>query len=89
MRRRGGSVADIAILVVDAMKGFEAQTFECIEILKARKTPFIVAVNQIDRIPGWVPQQGTPFLKSYASQSIFVREELDNRLYQVMGDFSV
>jgi len=88
LRRRGGSVADIAILVVDILKGFEAQTFECIEILKARKTPFIVAVNKIDRVPGWNPQQSTPFLKSYVSQSSFVREDLDNRLYQVMGEFS-
>jgi len=88
LRRRGGSVADIAILVVNAIKGFEAQTFECIEILKARKTPFIVAVNQIDRIPGWAAQQGAPFLKSYEAQSSFVREALDNRLYQVMGEFS-
>jgi translation initiation factor 5B len=88
LRRRGGSVADIAILVVDILKGFEAQTFECIEILKARKTPFLVAVNKIDRIPGWKPQQSTPFLKSYAMQDSFVREDMDNRLYQVMGEFS-
>jgi len=88
LRRRGGSVADIAILVIDVLKGFEAQTFECIEILKARKTPFIVAVNKIDRIPGWTAQQGAPFLKSYDSQSSFVREELDNRLYHIMGEFS-
>jgi translation initiation factor 5B len=88
LRRRGGSVADIAILVVDTLKGFEAQTFECIEILKARKTPFIVAVNKIDRIPGWKSQQATPFMQSYSEQSSFVREALDNRLYQVMGDFS-
>jgi translation initiation factor 5B len=88
LRRRGGSVADIAILVVDALRGFEAQTYECIEILKARKTPFIVAVNKIDRIPGWKPQQNTPFMKSYAAQSSFVQDELNNRLYQVMGDFS-
>src|SRR5512135_1839804 len=88
LRRRGGSVADIAILVVDVLRGFEAQTFECIEILKARKTPFIVAVNKIDRIPGWVAQQNTPFLKSYATQSSFVQEELNNRLYIVMGEFS-
>ena len=88
LRRRGGSVADIAILVVDVLRGFEAQTYECIEILKARKTPFLVAVNKIDRIPGWKPQQSTPFLKSYASQSSFVREELDNRLYNIMGEFS-
>ena len=88
LRRRGGSVADIAILVVDALKGFEAQTFECIEILKARKTPFIVAVNKIDRVPGWKKQQSTQFMQSYNAQSSFVREALDNRLYQVMGDFS-
>ncbi len=88
LRRRGGSVADIAILVVDALKGFEAQTFECIEILKARKTPFIVAVNKIDRVPGWKSQQSAPFMQSYNAQSSFVREALDNRLYQVMGDFS-
>ena len=88
LRRRGGSVADIAILVVDILKGFEAQTLECIEILKARKTPFIVAVNKIDRIPGWKPQQSTPFLKSYSLQNSFVQEDFNNRLYQVMGEFS-
>ena len=88
LRRRGGSVADIAILVVNAVRGFEAQTFECIEILKARKTPFIVAVNQIDRIPGWTVHDHAPFLKSFAEQSSFVQEELNNALYRVMGDFS-
>jgi translation initiation factor 5B len=88
LRRRGGSVADIAILVVDILKGFEAQTFECIDILKARKTPFIVAVNKIDRIPGWKPHQSTPFLKSYAMQDSFTQEGFNNRLYQVMGEFS-
>ncbi|MDR0318713.1 MAG: translation initiation factor IF-2 [Nitrososphaerota archaeon] len=88
LRRRGGSVADIAILVVNSLRGFEAQTFECLEILKARKTPFIVAVNQIDRVPGWKPTGGAPFLQSYAKQSNFVQQEVDNRLYHVMGDFS-
>ncbi|MCW3995274.1 MAG: translation initiation factor IF-2 [Candidatus Bathyarchaeota archaeon] len=88
LRRRGGSVADIAILVIDILKGFEAQTLECIEILKARKTPFIVAVNKIDRIPGWKPQPSAPFLKSFAMQDSFVQEDFNNRLYQVMGEFS-
>ena len=88
LRRRGGSVADISILVVDILKGFEAQTCECIEILRARKTPFIVAVNKIDRIPGWKPQQVTSFLKAYAAQDPYVKENLDNKLYEVMGAFS-
>jgi len=88
LRRRGGSVADIAILVVDILKGFEAQTCECIEILRTRKTPFIVAVNKIDRVPGWKPQQVTSFLKAYAAQDAYVKESVDNRLYAVMGTFS-
>lgn len=88
LRRRGGSVADIAILVIDILRGFEAQTYECIEILKARKTPFIVAVNKIDRVPGWKSQPASPFLKAYASQGSYVKEDLDNRLYEVMGTFS-
>ena len=88
LRRRGGSVADIAILVIDILKGFEAQTCECIEILKARKTPFIVAVNKIDRVPGWKSQPDTPFLKAYSSQGPYVKENLDNKLYEIMGTFS-
>jgi translation initiation factor 5B len=88
LRRRGGSVADIAILVIDILKGFEAQTNECIDILKARKTPFLVAVNKMDRIPGWKTNPDASFLQSYARQDMHVREELDNRLYQIMGIFS-
>ena len=88
LRRRGGSVADIAILVIDILRGFEAQTYECIEILKARKTPFIVAVNKIDRVPGWKSQAAAPFLEAYASQDSYVKEDLDNKLYEIMGTFS-
>ncbi|MCW4018108.1 MAG: translation initiation factor IF-2 [Candidatus Bathyarchaeota archaeon] len=88
LRRRGGSVADIAILVIDALRGFEAQTYECSEILKARKTPFIVAVNKIDRVPGWKSEPDSPFFKAYAKQNSYVKEDLDNKLYDVMGTFS-
>lgn len=88
LRRRGGSVADIAILVIDVLRGFEAQTFECIDILKARKTPFIVAVNKIDRIPGWKQHPDAPFLKVYAEQNSYVKEDFDNKLYDIMGAFS-
>ena len=88
LRRRGGSVADIAILVIDMLKGFEAQTHECLDILKARKTPFIVAVNKMDRIPGWKSNPTIPFLESLMRQDVHVREDMDNRLYQIMGMFS-
>jgi len=88
LRKRGGSVADIAVLVIDILRGFEAQTYECIEILKTRKTPFLVAANKIDRIPGWKSYPDTPFSKAYQSQDPYVREDLDTRLYDIIGVFS-
>jgi translation initiation factor 5B len=88
LRKRGGSVADIAILVIDVLRGFEAQTYECIEILKARKTPFLVAANKIDRIPGWNSYPDTPFMKSYSSQDPYVRQDSDAKLYDIIGVFS-
>lgn len=88
LRKRGGSAADIAILVIDILRGFEAQTYECIEILKARKTPFLVAANKIDRVPGWKSYSDTPFLKAYQLQDPYVRQDLDTKLYDIIGVFS-
>jgi len=88
LRRRGGGVADIAIVVIDVLKGFEAQTYESIDILKARKTPFLVAANKIDRIPGWRPKPDSTFLSSYDSQDSYVQQALDEQLYFIIGKFS-
>jgi translation initiation factor 5B len=89
LRKRGGGAADIAIVVIDVLKGFEAQTHESLDILKARKTPFLVAVNKIDRIAGWRSHPEKLFFDSYESQDPSVREDLDNHLYTIMGSFSV
>ena len=88
LRKRGGSAADIAILVIDILRSFEAQTYECIEILKARKTPFLVAANKIDRVPGWKSYPDTPFLRAYQAQDPYVRQDLDTKLYEIIGVFS-
>jgi translation initiation factor 5B len=88
LRKRGGAVADIAILVIDILKGFEVQTYECLDILKERKTPFLVAANKIDRTPGWKPHNDETFSASYRTQDPFVQQELDNNLYRIMGTFS-
>jgi translation initiation factor 5B len=88
LRKRGGAVADIAILVVDILRGFEAQTYECVDILKEKKTPFIVAANKIDRVPGWKPHDDEPFSASYRKQGPYVQQALDENLYRIMGTFS-
>ncbi len=56
MRSRGAKVADIAILIVAADDGVKPQTKEAIDIIKAAKLPFVVAVNKIDK-PGADPQK--------------------------------
>ncbi|MFP3312535.1 MAG: translation initiation factor IF-2 [Acidilobus sp.] len=81
LRRRGGSVADFAILVVDVTKGFQNQTYESLDLLKSRKVPFLVAANKIDRIPGWVSYPDEPFVLSYEKQSEDVKRNLEEAIY--------
>ena len=88
LRKRGGSVADIAILVVDVSKGFEPQTIEAIDILKEYKTPFVLAANKVDLITGWIPQKTSSVMESLGKQNQYVQQEFENRMYQLEGRLS-
>jgi len=88
LRKRGGSAADVAILVIDVTKGIEPQTVESLTILKARKTPFLICCNKIDVVPGWKTSIGGSFLENMANQRPEVLTDLDNRLYTMMGTLS-
>jgi len=88
LRKRGGSIADIAILVIDIINGIQEQTRECIQLLKSRRTPFVVAANKIDLIPGWRPSELAPFSKTFESQSKLVQEELEKKIYELVGELS-
>ena len=87
LRKRGGNIADIAILVVDINEGFMPQTIEAIEILRHAKTPFVVAANKVDLIPGWKKESGF-LLQSIQKQTPDVQGLLDTRLYTVVGSLS-
>src|SRR3989304_7672373 len=77
LRKRGGAVSDLAILVVDITEGFQEQTDESLAVLKEYKTPFIVAATKIDRILGWFPEPGHTFLESFVKQREPVKEEVE------------
>lgn len=87
LRARGGSAADIAIVVADVNKGVEAQTLESIEILKKRKVPFVVALNKVDMVTGW--RAHSRFITDEVKkQEIGIQTMLDEKLYTVVGSLS-
>ncbi len=84
LRKRGGSLADLAILVMDINEGIMPQTAEVIELLKINKTPFIIALNKIDNISGW-RKQSEDLKESLGMQSTNTRINFDEKLYTIMG----
>ncbi len=85
LRRRGGALADLAVLVVDVGEGFMPQTLESITLLKSDRTPFMLAANKIDLLPGWRPSEGASFLDSFLEQDIGVQRALDEKIYKLVG----
>jgi len=85
LRKRGGSLADIAILVIDINDGIKPQTQEVLQILKANKTPFIIALNKIDNISGWKTPEDLLFLNSLEAQAINVKENFEEKYYTLIG----
>jgi len=85
LRKRGGNLADIAILVIDINEGIKPQTIEAIEILKQYKTPFVIAANKIDLIPSFKKTNKTQLLEDLKDQSEDYTKNLDTKLYNIVG----
>ncbi len=88
LRARGGSLADIAVLVIDIREGIMPQTIESIKILRQYKTPFIIALNKVDTIQGWIPEKDAPFVLNERQQQDHTIAAFNDRLYTIIGDLS-
>ncbi len=88
LRKRGGNLADIAILVIDVNEGIKLQTIECIDILKQYKTPFVIALNKIDLLSGWSSNQNLALIENIQKQEEQVMLLLEKKLYEVVGKLS-
>ncbi|MEK6760421.1 MAG: translation initiation factor IF-2 [Nanoarchaeota archaeon] len=90
LRKRGGSLADLAILVIDINDGIKPQTAEVIQILKHNKTPFVIALNKIDNISGWrSPKDANADLrKNIETQPIRTKQNFDEKYMTLIGALS-
>merc|ERR1712123_523263 len=84
LRDRGSSLCDIAILVVDIMHGLEPQTIESLNLLKKKKTPFVVALNKVDRLYEWKPNKHKDVREVISSQPDNTRLEFLKRKDEVI-----
>ncbi len=84
LRKRGGSLADLAIVVIDINEGIKPQTAEVLKIMKSNKTPFVVALNKIDNISGW-RKLSEDLKQSIESQSAIAKQTFDERLFMIIG----
>ena len=84
LRARGGSLADLAVLIVDINEGFKPQSYESLNILKQYRTPFIVAANKIDSISGWQKTKGVAKTR-INSQRPNVKNDFEEKNYELIG----
>ncbi|MCL4372841.1 translation initiation factor IF-2 [Candidatus Parvarchaeota archaeon] len=87
LRKRGASIADIAILTVDITEGIQNQTIESIEILKSYKTPFLIALTKIDTVRGFYKLKNSSFLDFIVKQNQDYAQKLDEKIYNLISDF--
>src|SRR5688572_30272058 len=84
LRKRGGQLADIAVLVVDLTEGLMPQTVEAIQILRSTKTPFIIAANKVDRCQGWETAD-KPFILNVREQGPTAQSSFDEHFYKLIA----
>ncbi|MEM0483886.1 MAG: translation initiation factor IF-2 [Pyrobaculum sp.] len=88
LRKRGGSVADLAVLVVDITSGLEEQGVESLRLIQSRGVPFVIAANKLDRIYGWKSVENRPFLFAVEDQEWHAVATLEERIGKLIEELS-
>ena len=88
LRKRGGSLADLAVLVIDINEGIKLQTAEVIQILKHNKTPFLIALNKIDNISGWRTDLKMGLKENIESQAMNIQNTFNERYMTLIGSLN-
>jgi len=83
LRKRGQSLCDLAVLVVDLMHGLQKQTLDSLDMLRKRKTPFVIAFNKVDRIHNWKAEEWGGFKQAYDRQKKTQSREFDDRYKRI------
>ena len=66
------------------MHGLEPQTIESLHMLMGKATPFVIALNKIDRLYGWQKVDDRPFIDGLELQSEDVKMEFDSRSKSIL-----
>jgi len=85
LRARGGSLADLAVLVIDIREGLKPQTIESIKILRQYRTPFIIAMNKVDTVQGWISEKGRPFIFAEKMQQEHTLNDMNEKMYNIIA----
>ncbi|MHA2296940.1 MAG: translation initiation factor IF-2 [Candidatus Hodarchaeales archaeon] len=88
LRMRGTVAANLAILVIDIMRGIQPQTIESLRILKKNKVPFLVALNKIDRLKSWRSLPQLSLRQSMKRQSPAALQKVDEVIYDIMNELA-
>lgn len=83
LRTRGQSLCDLGIIVIDIMHGLERQTIDSLKMLKEKRTPFLIALNKIDRLFDWKPKEWSAFQATFNTQKDHTKYEFRDRLEKV------
>ena len=80
---------DGVLLVMDSTQDpFTQVNVTILGNLEARNLPVLIAANKIDRISAWKSNPDATFSETYNKQIPKAREDMDNRIYEIMGELS-